>query len=112
MSAAHIVEACAASALLALSFAALTFAIGAGTGSRSLAISVSSALAVAGFVIEGIAAQVPALRPIRELSPWHWMLGSDPLQDGFQWHWWLLPLVVSFLLVSLGVARFRVRDLH
>ncbi|MGH7876675.1 MAG: ABC transporter permease subunit [Candidatus Dormibacteraceae bacterium] len=112
LSAGHIVAADAAGGLLALTFATLTFAIGAWTGSRSLAISVSSALAVAGFVIEGIAAQVPALRPIREASPWHWMLGSNPLQNGFQWHWWLPPFGISLLLASLGIARFRVRDLH
>ncbi|MEP6753785.1 MAG: ABC transporter permease subunit [Candidatus Dormiibacterota bacterium] len=112
ISAGHIVEASAASALLALTFAALTFALGAATGSRSMAIAVSSALAMAGFVIEGIAAQVPALRPVRELSPWHWMLGSNPLQNGLQWHWWLLPVAATVLFVSLGVARFRVRDLH
>jgi ABC-2 type transport system permease protein len=112
LSPARIVEATAGTALLALTFSALAFAVGAATGRRSLAISIASALAVLGFMIEGLAAQVKTLRPVREASPWHWLLGSDPLRNGLTWHAWFLPLAVSLVLVLAGTAAFSRRDLR
>ncbi|HEV7215927.1 MAG TPA: ABC transporter permease, partial [Chloroflexota bacterium] len=108
----RLVAATVASALLALTFAAVAFALGAATGLRSLALSAASALAVAGYVIEGLAAQVPALRPLRAASPWHWALGSAPLRHGLTWQAWLLPLAVSLALMALGAAAFAQRDLR
>lgn len=108
----RVLAATVATALLALTFAALAFAVGAATGSRSLALAVAAALAVGDFVIEGLAAQVSALRPLRAASPWHWALGSDPLQHGLSWDAWLLPLLVSVALLALGTAAFARRDLR
>jgi ABC-2 type transport system permease protein len=108
----RIVAATMASALLALSFAAVAFCVGATTGRRSLAIAVSATLAVAGYVIEGLAAQVPMLRPIRAASPWHWALGSDPLVHGLISQAWLLPLAQSVVLWAIGTAGFVRRDLR
>lgn len=108
----RLVAATVASALLALTFAAVAFGIGAASGRRSPAIAVVAALAVAGYVIEGLAAQVPALRPIRAASPWHWALGSAPLRHGLTWQTWVLPLVVSLVLLALGTAAFARRDLR
>lgn len=108
----RLVQASIASGALAWTFAAVAFAVGAATGSRALALAVASALAVFGFVIEGLAAQVRVLRPIRAASPWHWLLGSDPLQHGLAWQAWTLPLAVGALLVLLGTFRFARRDLR
>jgi ABC-2 type transport system permease protein len=108
----RIVAATAATTLLALTFAALAFAVGAATGRRSLAISVASAVAVAGFVVEGLAAQVKVLSPVQEASPWHWLLSSDPLRNGLTWRPWILPLAVSLVLVLAGAAVFWRRDLR
>ena len=102
----------AASALLALTFAALAFCLGAAIGSRSLAVAVPATLAVAGFVVEGLAVQVPALRPFRAVSPWYWALGSNPLRNGLTWQAWLLPLGVSGVLVAIGATGFSRRDLR
>lgn len=108
----RLIAATIASALLALTFAAVAFCLGAATASRSLAIAVSSALAVAAFVIQGLAAQMPALRPLRALSPWQWDLGSNPLQHGLTLQAWLLPLAVSLVLMALGAAGLARRDLR
>ncbi len=108
----RVVAATVASALLALTFAAVAFCVGASTGRRSLALAVSATLAVAGYVIEGLAAQAPGLRPIRAASPWHWALGSAPLRHGLTWESWLLPLAVSLALFVLGAAVFARRDLR
>ncbi|HZC99123.1 MAG TPA: ABC transporter permease subunit [Actinomycetes bacterium] len=108
----RMVQATVASGALALAFAAVAFAVGAATGSRPAALGAAATLAVFGFVIEGLAEQVRALRPIRAASPWHWLLGSDPLQHGLAWRAWALPVATSVLLVLLGTICFTRRDLH
>jgi ABC-2 type transport system permease protein len=108
----RIIAATAAAAFLALAFAAVAFAVGAATGKRSIATAIAATLAIAGYAIEGLAAQVKLLQPIRAVSPWHWLLDSDPLRHGLVLKAWLLPLALSLLLVGLGTARFARRDLR
>lgn len=112
LTAERILDAAVATGLLALAFSSVAFAVGAATGSRGAAISVASAFAVALFMIEGLAAQVTALRPIREASPWHWLLGVDPIRHGLLWQSWALPLALSGLLVLIGAAAFNRRNLR
>jgi beta-exotoxin I transport system permease protein len=112
LTAQRIVEAVAATGLLALVFAAVSFAVGAATGSRGLAIAVPAGLATALFMVEGVAAQVQVLRPVREASPWHWLLGADPIRNGLLWQTWVLPLACSLVLALLGTAVFVRRNLR
>ena len=111
LSVGRLVAATTATGLLALTFSAVAFAVGAATGRRSIAISTASAVALVGFVIEGLAAQVKVLQPIREASPWHWLLGTDPLRNGLTWHAWVLPVIVSVVLFVIGSEVFARRDL-
>lgn len=97
---------------LALTFAAIAFAVGAATGRRAPALASAATLAIAGYVIEGLAAQVKALQPVRAISPWHWLLESDPLRHGLVAMSWLLPLAVSAIIVGLGTLLFTRRDLR
>jgi len=108
----RIVAATTAAALLALAFAAVAFAVGAATGKRSIATAIAATLAIAGYVIEGLAAQVKLLQPIRAASPWHWLLDSDPLRHGLALKAWLFPLALSLVLIGLGTAWFARRDLR
>jgi len=108
----RIVAAVTATGLLALVFASVTYAIGAATGLRPLATAVSATLAVALFAIEGLAEQVHVLRPIRDASPWHWLLSTDPLRNGLLWQAWVLPVVVSVVLIGLSTSVFARRDLR
>ena len=108
----RIVEATVATGLLALTFAAVAFATGAATGSRGVAISAASAVTIALFMIEGLAEQVKVLRPIREASPWHWLLGTDPIRSGLLWESWLLPVAVSVAVAIGGTIAFTRRDLR
>lgn len=108
----RLLAASVACALLALVHAAVAFAVGAATGSRPAALATASAVAVAGFVVQGLAQQVPALRPARAASPWHWLLASDPLANGLVWRSWALPLATTAVLVILGSLRFQHRDLR
>jgi ABC-2 type transport system permease protein len=108
----RIVAAAIATGLLALVFASVAFAVGAATGVRSLATGTAATLAVALFTIEGLAEQVASLRPIRQASPWHWLLSTDPLRHGLLWEAWLLPILVSVMLVGVSTGIFARRDLH
>ncbi|MEO9006050.1 MAG: ABC transporter permease subunit [Candidatus Dormibacter sp.] len=108
----RIAEAAVAAGLLALTFSSIAFGVGAATGSRGAAITTAAAISVALFMIEGFAAQVNWLRPIREASPWHWFLGTDPIRNGLLWQSWVLPLTVSAALILLGSALFVRRDLR
>jgi beta-exotoxin I transport system permease protein len=101
-----------AAALLALTFAALAYAVGAATGSRPAALAVASATAVLGYLIEGLGQQVAALRPVRAGDPWHWLLDADPLRHGLTWQTWALPLGVTAVLTTLGVTALARRDLR
>lgn len=112
LSAGRLVAATVACGLLALAFASLAFAIGAASGRRSLAMATSATVAIAGYVIEGVGAQVDLLQPLRAISPWHWLLASDPLNRGLLLQAWLLPLAVSVVLIAASTAWFSRRDLR
>jgi ABC-2 type transport system permease protein len=115
LSAAGLWAASLGSWVLALLFAALSFAVGAATGRRGLAVAAGSAAAAGTYVLYGISSFVDALSPLRWASPWFWYLDADPLAAGFSGtvllQAVLLPLAVAGVGVSLGVARFVRRDL-
>jgi len=67
-------------------------------------LACAATLAIAGYVIEGLATQVKVLQPIRAASPWHWLLDSDPLRHGLVLESWLLPFAVSFVVIGLGTG--------
>jgi ABC-2 type transport system permease protein len=108
----HLVAATLAATLVALTFAAVAFVIGAATGRRSAALGIASALAVAGYVVEGLTQQVPAFQALRGGNPWHWLLSDDPLRHGLTWHTWALPLVTTIILIAAAMPRLTRRDLH
>lgn len=108
----RMVAATVACALLALTFAALAFAVGGATGNPRLATAVASAAAAAGYLVEGVGQQVEALRAVQAASPWHWLLASDPLRNGLVWRSWALPVVVAAALTAIGLVRFARRDLR
>lgn len=108
----HLVAATLACVLMALAYAAMAFAVAAGTGNRAAALATAAGLAVIGYVTEGLAPAIRALRPVRALSPWHWMIAGDPLASGLTWQNWAAPVVVAAAFVVLGTVLFAHRDLH
>jgi beta-exotoxin I transport system permease protein len=112
LSTGRLVAATVAAALLALAFAAVAFAVGAATGNRPAALATASAFAVAGYIIEGLGHQVPALRPLRAGNPWHWLLATDPLRNGLTWQAWAPPIAVTLMLVAACLPILVRRDLH
>ncbi|MGH7722193.1 MAG: ABC transporter permease [Candidatus Dormibacteria bacterium] len=110
--AARIIEATLACAGLALTYGTLALAVGAATGSRAAALAVSSAAAVAGFVLQGLAEQVTALRPLRAAMPWHWLIDGNALGAGLGVQNGLLPVAVSLAMIIAAAILWSRRDLR
>lgn len=98
-------------ALTGLFFGALALSIGAATGNEGLARGIPAAVAVAGFLINGLGAAVDSLAPFRYLSPLYWFLGNTPpLLRSFS----PAPLVLlaaGVVLVGIGMLGFERRDM-
>jgi ABC-2 type transport system permease protein len=106
-------EFAAATAQLALFGAclgALAFAVGAATGRKALALGASAGVAVLAYLANGVFPQLQGLEWTRDLSPWHWYLGGEPLKNGLQAGDALLLLVVTLVLVAAGTLLFNRRD--
>jgi ABC-2 type transport system permease protein len=91
--------------------AAVVFAVGAATGSKGLAISVGSALAVLGFLLQALAPLAEVLEDLRWGSPWYWMLRENPVTTAPNWINTALPLCLAALFVAVGTWVFERRDL-
>lgn len=89
----------------------LAFAVGAATGSRSLALGASAAVALLGYLANSVFPQVSALEWTRSVSPFHWFLGGDPLTNGVQWGGVTALLVTTVALAAAGTVLFARRDL-
>jgi ABC-2 type transport system permease protein len=91
-------------------FGALAFAIGAATGRRGLALGLSAAVAVLAYLANSVIPQVEGLAWTRNLSPFHWYLGGDPLVRGVDAGGLLLLAGAIVVLVAAGTAAFPRRD--
>jgi ABC-2 type transport system permease protein len=98
--------------LLGLLFGSVALAVGAATGSRTLALGVAAGLALASYVANGLFALVEGLRGLREVSPWYHYQGVEPLARGLSWGSVALLALFSALLLAAALATFRDRDLR
>lgn len=100
--------------MLALVFSAVSFGLGAATGSKSVAIGGGAGAAAGTYVLYGITAFVSSLDFLHWLSPWFWFLDAAPL-GGVTGAFWLqavlLPLAVAAVCALAGIARLGRRDL-
>lgn len=97
--------------LLAVAFGAIALTVGAISGRRGPVLGVTAALAVAAYLAYSFAPQVDGLEGLRNLSPFHYYLGADPLRTGF--HLGHLAVLVAIPLALLGIAlwSFNRRDI-
>jgi ABC-2 type transport system permease protein len=88
----------------------VTARAGAATGSKGAAIGVTAALAVAGYLVNSLAALVDALEPFQKLSPFYHYVAGDPLRRGLDpWHT-LFLVAVGVIAAVVGVVLFARRD--
>ena len=103
----------AAGWLLALLHSAVTFAVGAWTGRRPVALAAGAAITGAGFLLQSLANVSGSVQPLRWLTPWYWFFDARPVVDG--WGPTLIPaaavLVLCAASVGAGTVRFLARDI-
>ena len=106
---AHVLAGSTGLLLLVLAHATIAFAVGAATGRRSVALGTAAAVAVVGFVLDAIGPTVQ-LAWMTAISPFSWMLGPDPLAEGFDIGFVRLA-VVALVAAVAGLVAFERRDL-
>ncbi|MDH3754149.1 MAG: ABC transporter permease [Acidimicrobiia bacterium] len=92
-------------------FGAVTYATGAATGRKSFAIGIGSGVGVLGYFAQGIIPQLEGLEWVENLSPFHWLIGGDPLRNGLQVGDCLLMLGLVGAVVMWGSWAFSRRDI-
>ncbi|MGD9704125.1 MAG: ABC transporter permease [Acidimicrobiia bacterium] len=97
---------------LAILHLAIAFTFGAITGRRGPAVTAASAVAVGGYVLHGLAASAEAIRPVRVVSPWWWLLDRNLLVQDASFLSVGLPLLLAAATFVVGVLRFEQRDLR
>ena len=97
--------------LLGLVFGALALAIGAGSGRLGLSRAIPVALAVLGYVVNGLAGLVDWLRPFQKLSPFYQYSAHDPLRTGVSWTAVGVAVVTVVVLVAIAAWSFDRRDI-
>ena len=112
MSIGNIAAASALQALVGLVFGALALALGAGTGRTSIAIFGAVGAALAFHLLTSLAKISDALASIAWVSPFHYYLGSDPLNTGMDWWNAAVLIALSVILFGLSLALFQRRDLR
>ena len=85
--------------------------MGAATGRRSLAIGVTSALAVAAFLVNVLAPLVDSLSQVRRLSPFYHYAASDPLRHGLSAGDVAFLVVTAAVVAAAATLAFQRRDI-
>ena len=109
--AANVAAACTGAGLIALLHGLLALDVGAATGNRALALGVSTAAFVAGYLIQALSGLVDGIEPLRNVSPLYHANGTIPINTGFPlWHHFVLGAVCALLAV-VAVRLFERRDI-
>ena len=91
-------------ALVAIDFGAIALMIGAATGNRGRAIGITSALAVASYLVWAMATSVGWLEPLLPASPFRWFADPQPVANGTE-------LVNVLVLAAIPVVAYVVARL-
>lgn len=97
-------------ALLALVFGAVALALSAATGRIGLSRGLPAAIAVAAYIVNGLAPVVDWLEPLQKFSPFYQYAGHDPLRNGIDLPSVSIALATCVVLVVLAALGFRRRD--
>lgn len=111
ISAWHLGAATLSALLVAVLYGTVALAIGAATGRRSLAIGLTSALAVAAYLVNVLAPLAPSLAGVKRLSPFYYYSSSDPLRHGLGAGDPALLAAVAAVVAAVAVIVFRRRDI-
>jgi ABC-2 type transport system permease protein len=90
---------------------AVALALGAGTGSRSIATGGAAAVAILGWLVNSFAPLVSPIASLKYLTLFYYYSGHDPLTRGVGVTGLVVLGVVTLALTAVGVVRFDNRDL-
>jgi beta-exotoxin I transport system permease protein len=108
----RVVSTIALCALLGGFYAGLAITMAGVLARPGLILSVGLGLALVGYLVAALFPLSDALAPWRQLSPWDWALGGDPLvNDTEPWRYAVLA-VPALILAILGIAAFERRDVQ
>lgn len=96
--------------LLGAFFGALSLSVGALTGRRGLALAAVAIVGIATYFANTLGRSVEAIAWSRDVSPFRYYSGGQPLVNGWQLADGLILLVAAVGLVAIGVVGFRRRD--
>lgn len=97
--------------LLGLVFGSLALAVGAATGSRGLALGAVAAIGVLTYFANTLGPSVDAIAWTRDVSPFHYYSGGQPLLHGLQLGDAGILLAASAVLLGLGGLALQRRDI-
>lgn len=99
-------------ALLGCFYAGLAIALAGITARPGLVLSVGLGLALVGYLMAVLFPLSEVLAPWRQVSPWDWALGGDPLVNAAEaWRYAALA-VPAVVLALVGIAAFDRRDIR
>jgi ABC-2 type transport system permease protein len=108
----HIAATCLLQTLVGLVFGALALALSAGTGRKDVAIFGAIGAGICLHLLNGLAELNDAIAGWAKLSPFHYYLGNDPLNNGMDWSHAAVLAGVTIALIALSVLLFQRRDLR
>jgi ABC-2 type transport system permease protein len=97
-------------AMFGIFIGAVALAVGAMTGRRSLVYAAVALVAVGGFLANNLAPLVDEIAFLRDLSPFHFYSGGEPLKNGLQVVDLGVLAAASAVLVIVGGVIFDRRD--
>jgi ABC-2 type transport system permease protein len=108
----HLVGATIGAVLLGIDFGALALLAGALSGSRAIALGVTSSLAAASYLVSSLAPVTHWVRPLRFESLFYWAVGNGQLRTGLSIT--SAVVLVGFALVTLSAAAtaFALQDVN
>ena len=98
--------------LLGWCLAGIALVISASSGRRSATLGLSAAVALFAYLADSFLPLIDHLSWIRNISPYYWFTGGDPLQNGLQLVHCLLLIVTAIVATALAVVAFDRRDLR
>ena len=107
----RLAEAMLSAWLLGVLFGALALAIGSATGKISVSVGLAGAVAVVSYFLNALAPVVDAVEPLRNLSPFHYYIGADPLTNGIDLAHAAVLVGLTLALVVVATVTFERRDL-
>jgi len=112
MSTANIAATSFLQVLVGLGFGALALALSAGTGRQKVAIFGAIGAALVLHMLNGLAEFDETMADVAVLSPFHYYLGNDPLNNGMDWSHAAVLLAICAVLLAASFVLFERRDIR